>query len=75
MFLVGEVSSIVYYKDESDTFQGCITIEFIRVESVQLAIGKMNNFDMNGYKLVIEEVYCSLLFKLDQIKLYYLYLI
>lgn len=74
-FLVGEVSSVVYYKNENDTFQGCITIEFIRVESVQLAIDKMNNFDMNGNELVVEEVYCLLIPILNHIKLYYLYLI
>ncbi|VVC25076.1 RNA recognition motif domain [Cinara cedri] len=52
---VGDVLSVVYYKDPKDIFLGCITVEFIRVESAQMAIDKMNDFEINGNKLIVKE--------------------
>ncbi|XP_055541582.1 heterogeneous nuclear ribonucleoprotein M [Wyeomyia smithii] len=54
---VGDVSFVELFHDESNKPRGCGIVEFEKAEHVQLALDKMNRFDINGRQLVIKEDY------------------
>ena len=54
---VGEVGFVELFNDESNKPRGCGIVEFEKIESVQIALDKMNRFDLNGRNLVVKEDY------------------
>ncbi|XP_055614314.1 myelin expression factor 2 isoform X2 [Uranotaenia lowii] len=54
---VGDVSFVELFHDESMKPRGCGIVEFEKSEHVQIALDKMNRFDINGRQLVIKEDY------------------
>lgn len=54
---VGDVSFVELFHDESNKPRGCGIVEFEKPEHVQIALEKMNRFDINGRQLVIKEDY------------------
>ncbi|XP_055633554.1 heterogeneous nuclear ribonucleoprotein M [Toxorhynchites rutilus septentrionalis] len=54
---VGDVSFVELFHDESNKPRGCGIVEFEKAEHVQMALDKMNRFDINGRQLVIKEDY------------------
>uniref|UniRef100_A0A182QN76 RRM domain-containing protein n=1 Tax=Anopheles farauti TaxID=69004 RepID=A0A182QN76_9DIPT len=54
---VGDVSFVELFHDESNKPRGCGIVEFEKPEHVQMALEKMNRYDINGRNLVIKEDY------------------
>jgi RNA recognition motif-containing protein len=54
---VGDVEFVELFNDENNKPRGCGIIEFKKPESVQVAMDKMNKYDLNGRQLVIKEDY------------------
>jgi RNA recognition motif-containing protein len=54
---VGEVGFVELFNDETNKPRGCGIVEFEKIESVQVALDKMNRFDLNGRNLVVKEDY------------------
>lgn len=52
---VGDVSFVELFNDESNKPRGCGIVEFEKIESVALALDKMNRYDLNGRNLVVKE--------------------
>jgi RNA recognition motif-containing protein len=52
---VGEVSFVELFNDESGKPRGCGIIEFASADSVNVALDKMNRYDLSGRNLVIKE--------------------
>lgn len=52
---VGEVGFVELFNDESNKPRGCGIVEFEKIESVALALDKMNRYDLNGRNLVVKE--------------------
>jgi RNA recognition motif-containing protein len=54
---VGDVSFVELFNDENNKPRGCGIVEFEKPEHVQIALDKMNRYDINGRHLVIKEDY------------------
>lgn len=54
---VGDVSFVELFNDETNKPRGCGIVEFEKVESVAVALDKMNRYDLNGRNLVVKEDY------------------
>lgn len=54
---VGDVSFVELFNDESNKPRGCGIVEFEKIESVAVALDKMNRYDLNGRNLVVKEDY------------------
>lgn len=54
---VGDVSFVELFHDENNKPRGCGIVEFEKPEHVQMALEKMNRYDINGRNLVIKEDY------------------
>lgn len=52
---VGEVSFVELFTDENGKARGAGIVEFVEKSSVNLALEKMNRFDLSGRNLVIKE--------------------
>lgn len=52
---VGDVSFVELFNDENNKPRGCGIVEFEKADFVQVALDKMNRFELNGRHLVIKE--------------------
>lgn len=52
---VGDVAFVELFNDESNKPRGCGIVEFEKVESVALALDKMNRYELNSRNLVVKE--------------------
>lgn len=54
---VAEVSFVELFNDESNKPRGCGIVEFEKAESVQVALEKMNRYELHGRNIVVKEDY------------------
>lgn len=52
---VGDVTFVELFNDENGKPRGCGIVEFASSESVNVALDKMDRYDLNGRNLVIKE--------------------
>jgi RNA recognition motif-containing protein len=52
---VAEVSFVELFNDESNKPRGCGIVEFEKSESVQIALEKMNRYELHGRNIVVKE--------------------
>jgi RNA recognition motif-containing protein len=52
---VAEVSFVELFNDESNKPRGCGIVEFEKSESVQVALEKMNRYELHGRNIVVKE--------------------
>jgi RNA recognition motif-containing protein len=56
LIVVGEVSFVELFSDETEKPRGCGIIEFENALSAKKAIEKMHRFELGGRKIVVKEV-------------------
>lgn len=52
---VGDVAFVELFNDENNKPRGCGIVEFEKLESVTVALDKMNRHELNGRNLVVKE--------------------
>lgn len=52
---VGDVSFVELFNDEGGKSRGCGIVEFEKTEFVQIALDKMNRYELHGRNIVVKE--------------------